>query len=226
MPAVIDPTVCNRNYDQCFPAKICPNDAIHQVLNGDVVIQWELCGTCPGPCVNFCDGYAIRYDPDPVSFDVFRRQVLGEISTDEAVEERQRLAAERKAAERAASTVVDLDEDRFVELLQGGDLPLIVDFWAPWCGPCKMFAPIFERVADEYRGRAVFAKLNTEEHPQIAAQFRITSIPTLLVLDGAQVVDGAVGALPESQFRNLVERVARPKPDQGETLEVDAADGI
>lgn len=210
MPAVIDPSVCNRNFDQCFPAKICPESAISQIESGDVVIDWQLCGSCPGPCVNFCDGYAIRYDPNPDSFDIFRRQILGEITADEAVDERKRLEVEKREAEAAASNVVDLDEGRFVELLQQEDLPLIVDFWAPWCGPCKMFAPIFERVATEYEGRAIFAKLNTEEHPQIAAQFQISSIPTLMVLEGNQVVDGAVGALPEAQFRQLVERVARP----------------
>src|SRR5690606_39113773 len=101
MPAVVDPTVCNRNYDQCFPARICPHNAFSLVDSGDVVIDSSLCNECPGPCTNFCDGYAIRYDPDPVTFEVLRRQVVGEISETEPVPERAEVKAQQEADETA-----------------------------------------------------------------------------------------------------------------------------
>ena len=85
-------------------------------------------------------------------------------------------------------------------------VPVLVDFWAPWCGPCRMIAPVVEKLAAEYAGRLRVAKVNTDENPQWAARFGVQGIPTLLLVKGGQVVDRLVGAYPEPMLREAVER--------------------
>ncbi len=89
------------------------------------------------------------------------------------------------------------------------DLPVLVDLWAAWCGPCRMIAPIVEKLAGEYAGRMKFAKLNVDENPLTANQLQIRSIPTLLVYRGGKLVDKIVGAAPEPMLRQKIDAVLR-----------------
>ena len=90
-----------------------------------------------------------------------------------------------------------LTDSNFDEIINSGK-PVLVDFWAEWCGPCKMIGPVVEELAGDYDGRAVVAKLNVDGNPQTTAKFGVRSIPTLLVFKGGQIVDKQVGAVPKS----------------------------
>jgi len=88
--------------------------------------------------------------------------------------------------------------------------PVLVDFWAPWCGPCKQLGPVLEKAVADAGGKVALVKMNIDDHPQIAGQLGIQSIPAVIAFDKGQPVDGFVGALPESQVRGFIERLVGP----------------
>ena len=98
------------------------------------------------------------------------------------------------------SAPTDTTDATFENDVVTNDIPVLVDFWAPWCGPCRMVAPIVEELSDEYDGKVKFVKLNTDENPQIAGKYGIRSIPTLLVFKGGEPVSQIVGFRPKSDL--------------------------
>lgn len=102
--------------------------------------------------------------------------------------------------------VVELTDQNFEDTITNNDF-VIVDYWAPWCGPCRSFAPTYERVSEEH-DNIVFAKVNTEEEQGIASNFQIRSIPTLMIFREKVIIFSQAGALPESGLKELIERAS------------------
>ena len=102
------------------------------------------------------------------------------------------------------STPIELDESNFDHVVVNSEIPVIVDFWAPWCGPCKMMAPIFNEVSQKYPLKALFVKVNTEQHQNLGAKYQIRSIPTLIVYKNGSEVKRVSGALDPLKLSNLV----------------------
>ncbi|MBB5236254.1 thioredoxin [Deinococcus budaensis] len=86
----------------------------------------------------------------------------------------------------------------------------LVDFWAPWCGPCRIIAPVIEELAGQYEGRVKVAKLNVDDNPAVSGQYRVMSIPTMILFKDGQPVEGMVGAQPKRAFEALLDKYAQP----------------
>ena len=97
------------------------------------------------------------------------------------------------------------DSDFDTAILKGGK-PAFVDFWAPWCGPCRIIGPIVEELAPSYKEKAIIAKMNVDENPQVAQRYGITSIPTLMMFKDGKLVDRAVGAMPKGELQKFIDR--------------------
>jgi len=106
----------------------------------------------------------------------------------------------------ASADLVILQDATFEKEVLQSDLPVLVDFWAVWCGPCKAIAPAVEELARQYKGKVKIAKMDVDEHQQVAQRFGIRSIPTLLLFKGGRVVDTIMGAVPKSKLEESIKR--------------------
>ena len=107
---------------------------------------------------------------------------------------------------KAETGLLQLKDATFSTEVLNSDLPVLVDFWATWCGPCRSIAPLVEELAKDYAGRVKVAKLNIEENPGTPAKYRVMSIPTLILFKGGKIVDQIVGAVPKARLVDMVEK--------------------
>ncbi len=103
-----------------------------------------------------------------------------------------------------AGKVITLTEGNWNEEVINSDKPVLVDFWAPWCGPCRIIAPIIEEIAEEFEGKIKVGKLNTDENPNIAMQYGIRAIPTVILFKNGEVVDTRIGVQPKDALKQMV----------------------
>ena len=101
---------------------------------------------------------------------------------------------------------IHVTDDAFEKTVIQADLPVVVDFWAPWCGPCRMVAPVLDKLASEYAGKVLIAKVNTCDNPIWAQKYNVQGIPTMLFMSDGKVIHQQVGALPEPMLRSTVEQ--------------------
>jgi len=107
-----------------------------------------------------------------------------------------------------AGKLAEVTDDNFQAEVIESETPVLVDFWAPWCGPCRVVAPVLEQIADEHQDELRIVKLNVEEYPQTAAAFEVLSIPTMILFQGGQPVKKVIGAYPKKKIEAELSLVA------------------
>jgi thioredoxin 1 len=103
--------------------------------------------------------------------------------------------------------LINVTDDSFQKDVLESEIPAFVDFWASWCGPCRMIGPVFEELSNEYAGKVKFAKINVDENPKTPSNYGVRGIPTLIMFKGGKAVDQIVGAVPKSQLDGAIKKV-------------------
>ncbi len=106
---------------------------------------------------------------------------------------------------------IHVNDDAFEKAVLKSPVPVVVDFWAPWCGPCRMVAPVLEKIAGEYENKIIVAKVNTDENPEWAMKYGVQGIPTMLFVRDGQIVDRIVGAVPYPVIKGRVDKILAAK---------------
>lgn len=209
MPVIVDTERCPCA-SPCYPAKVCPFSVLHfDFTNPTLAATLDplLCGECKGVCTNFCDPRALRFAPTMEELQLTKAQLLGTMTVEQVALERKRIKEETERKKQSGVLVVTTKT--FEQEVLKAELPVAIDFWATWCGPCKTFAPIFAQAAQEFTGKLKFCKIDTDAEATIAQQFRVQSIPTLAFMYQGQVLGAIPGAMSAAQLRSTIDQVLR-----------------
>ena len=104
-----------------------------------------------------------------------------------------------------SDNITSINESNFQTNVLDSSKPVLVDFWAPWCGPCRAVAPIIEELAKEYAGKVEFAKINVDESPLLASKYNVMSIPTIIIFKGGKPIQQAIGLKPKNEFKKMLD---------------------
>ncbi len=102
---------------------------------------------------------------------------------------------------------LEITDENFQDLVMKSDKPVMIDFWAEWCGPCRMVGPVVEEISKEYDGKAVVGKVDVDKNPQLSVQFGVRNIPTIIFVKNGEVVDKSVGAVPKTQLTSKLDAI-------------------
>lgn len=105
----------------------------------------------------------------------------------------------------ASETVLTLDQDNFEEKVLKSSIPVLVDFWAPWCGPCRMAGPIIDELAEDYEGKLIVGKVNVDENSDLGTKYKVMSIPTVTIFKNGEVVDKLIGSVPRERYEDMID---------------------
>lgn len=103
--------------------------------------------------------------------------------------------------------MIEITKENFEKEVKKSAVPVIIDFFADWCGPCQMMKPVFEKISDDYKGKLKFAKVNTENNPELAAKFEVQGIPCLIIANNGKEVDRIVGFMPEIPLKKEIDKI-------------------
>ena len=172
--------------------------------NPGVALKNDLSGGIP-VLIAYKDGAEIarKYQPTPGTLENYAAFLAGHVTRLETD-----IPANSKNGSHAAAKPIHVTDDSFVNDVLHSESPVLVDFWAEWCGPCRMIAPALEKLAGEFAGKMTIAKLNVDDNPQTAMQYHVLGIPMLLIFKNGQPVDKLVGAAPEPMLRQLIQKHA------------------
>ena len=105
-----------------------------------------------------------------------------------------------------SENIINVTNENYQSIINGNN-PVLVDFWATWCGPCRMVGPVIENLADEYAGKAAVCKVNVDDMPDLASQYKIMSIPTVMVIKNGEILDKAVGVRTKEEYQGMIEKI-------------------
>jgi thioredoxin 2 len=212
MPVLVNPKTC-LDRERCFAAGACPYGAFyHNSLKRTWEVDATICGDCPGPCLNFCDQDALHWGDDLIDLKLVKAELEGTMTREQVaearIERKKEVAAaakeEKEQKEAKAGGIIHLTAANFEQEVLRSDLPVVVDCWAAWCGPCKQFAPIFEETSRQYAKSVKFAKLDTDAQPALAAGLGVQALPTIMMFYRGQIANVVEGALPAQHFQTWI----------------------
>ncbi|MCL5959128.1 MAG: thioredoxin [Chloroflexi bacterium] len=205
MLALIDQRLCDSS-PYCSALRSCPNGAIsYDKAAKKVMVNSDRCGSCSGTCAGRCPMGAVKLASTMEKLLALRAEIEKGPSADELFEREFGVKPVDQRAE--GVNLVHLSSSSFDAYVSQSDVPVAVDFWAAWCAPCKILAPTFKELAQEYEGRMRFAKVDTERNAALADRFGIRSIPTIGLFVRGQMVERSVGALAKGQLKSKLEAV-------------------
>lgn len=207
MPVLIDYRVCD-NAPGCGASRACSTGAIaFDRRQNKVLVNNDECINCEHqPCISYCPAGAVKFAASMEELEQLKAEIeTSGLSKDDLLE--QKYGVRPGDPRELGPNLVHVNDENFAREVLESPIPVVVDFWAEWCAPCRILAPTFKALAAEYEGKMRFAKLDTEEASLTASQYGIMSIPTMLFFSGGRVVEHAVGALPAAALRQKIDRV-------------------